>query len=172
MNQPSDKKVFPMQLKGGKTFNIFVTQINKILGWKLALQLRVRISATLIVLLKMLSTVFIRVRITPSLSSKYRFAGTAVKVSKVITGYVVRMLMKVTQPFIIKYPRLTVIFKMILRMAQTIKVSRVRIAYTLILAQFILLGSHDYSDYPTNTSPRTLGNRDVITLGNMDGTYV
>jgi|WetSurSiteA1Bulk_404760.scaffolds.fasta_scaffold90415_2 hypothetical protein len=165
------RKLFPLQLTSGKVFNISVSQINKIFGWIWNSKLRVRISATLIVLLKMLSTIRIKLKITSRLSSLYRFADT-IKVSRVRTVYTVRMLMKVIQPFVIKYPKLTIIFKMIMRMTQTIKVSRVRIAYTVTLAQFILLGSHDYSDYPTNTSPRTLGNRDTLTLGNMDGTYL
>jgi hypothetical protein len=169
------KKIFPMQLTNGKIFNISVSQINKILGWVWNTKLKINISAYLIVLLKMIATIRIKLKITSRLSSLYRFVET-IKVSRIRTAYTFKMLMRVIQTFKISYPRLILIFKMILRMNQTIKISRVRIAYNAVLAQFILLGTHDYSDYPVNTSPRTLGNRDSVPpdgkLERMDGTYI
>ena len=166
------RRLFPLRLTSGKTFPINVSQINKIFGWIWNIKMKVVISARLIVLLKLISSIPVKLKITSRLSSLYRFAGIGIRVSRIRTAYTVRMLMGIIQPFVIKYPRFTVIFKMIMKTTQVVKVSRIRIAYTAILAQFILLGTHDYSDYPTNTTPRTLGNRDTLTLANMDGTYI
>ena len=171
-NQPSDKKSFNLTLTNRKLFHILVTTINKISGWVWNSKLKIVISASAIILLKASSTIRSKIRIVSYLKSLYRFALTTVKVSRIRTAYTVRMRMRVIQALIVKRPLLSVIFKMIMKLTQTVKVSRIRIAYTVILAQFLLLGQHDYSDYPTNTTPYTLGNRDVLDLEDMDGIYL